>query len=70
MRNGEQLTDVHITAAQKLIQKQFQQLHARLLTQLLSQGDQLLAIAEVENMAALQLFTQGGCLRVSSPRKF
>lgn len=44
MRNGEQLTDVHITAAQKLIQKQFQQLHARLLSPLLSKGDQLLAM--------------------------
>ena len=45
MRNGEQLTDFHITAAQKLIQKQFLHLDG-LRSSLLSQGDQFLAMVD------------------------
>ena len=45
MRNGEQLTDVHIIAAQKLIQKQFPHLDG-LQSPLLSQGDQFLAMVD------------------------
>ena len=45
MRNGEQLTDVHITAAQKLIQKQFPHLDG-LQSPLLSQGDRFLAMVD------------------------
>ena len=45
MRNGDQHTDVHIAAVQKLIQKQFPHLDG-LQSPLLSQGDQFLAMVD------------------------
>ena len=45
VQNGERLTDVHITAAQKLIQKQFPHLDG-LQSPLLSQGDRFLPMVD------------------------
>ena len=45
MRNGEQLTDVYMTAAQTLIQKEFPHLDG-LQSPLLRQEDQLLAMVD------------------------